>query len=151
MEKLKYYQLAHKDGAFKRLISPSERELATLIKNGWKFYGFDKLSDIPINPIIDGDIAREMTEQELTDKDVSDAEEKLQSDIDNLTSCKKLELYDAMKDDMLETFEYFETFKEFNLETVIDFNHPIVKAEMTKLEESVLYELKKRIIQNRSK
>ena len=65
MAKLKYYQLADKGGAFKKLISPNSSTISKMILEGWNFYGFDNEADIPANPVVDGDFVREMTEAEI--------------------------------------------------------------------------------------
>ncbi len=69
MSKLKYYQLAHKDGNFEKLVSPGSFIVEEMILDGYNFFGYDNEADIPVNPIIDNDIVREMTEQEIADKE----------------------------------------------------------------------------------
>ncbi|MDD5598563.1 MAG: hypothetical protein PHV82_11515 [Victivallaceae bacterium] len=65
MEKIKYYQLAFKDGEWKKLISPSRTEIAALEGDGWTLAGYDSEPGFT-NPILDNGEVREMTEAEIT-------------------------------------------------------------------------------------
>ena len=49
----KYYYLAvNREGDVKRLTSPSLKELSYLIKWGYKVDAYDRLKDMPVNPIL---------------------------------------------------------------------------------------------------
>jgi hypothetical protein len=65
MQKIKYYQLAFKDGEVKKLTSPSRTELETLTADGWTLQGYDNAADIPANPTLDNGTVREMTQTEI--------------------------------------------------------------------------------------
>ena len=62
--KIKYYQLAFKDGECKKLVSPGRNEIESLEADGWMLHGFDNEADIPANPILDNSEVREMTADE---------------------------------------------------------------------------------------
>ena len=65
MEKIKYYQLAFKDGEYRKLVSPSRTETATLEADGWTLAGFDSNPGFT-NPVLDNGTVREMTAAEIT-------------------------------------------------------------------------------------
>ncbi len=65
MAKLKYYQLAVKNGTFKKLVSPGSSTISQMILDGWNFYGYDNEADIPANPILDNGEVREMSTAEI--------------------------------------------------------------------------------------
>lgn len=157
MAKLKYYQLAYKDGVFKKLVSPSSLIISNMILDGYNFFGYDNEIDIPNNPIVDGVIIREMTTDEIEAKVIADNETKLQNDITNLNSCTKLELYEALES--LDTInsvtsftEMFDTFKllpKYDLTNDFDFTNPIVVQAMAKIDPVILQSMKEQIIKNR--
>ncbi len=65
MEKIKYYQLAFKDGECKKLASPSRTETAALLADGWTLAGYDSDPGFT-NPVLDNGEVREMTAAEIT-------------------------------------------------------------------------------------
>lgn len=132
--------------------SPNNTFDPSIIKGIAKKY---RKVDKPIPNVMydsEADTFREMTSDEITARNNELAELKLENDIQNLKSCRILELYDVMKTDeaMVAKFNEFENIKEFALEHNIVFEHPVVKAEIEKLGEETFYNLKKQIILNRS-
>ncbi|MCK4983292.1 MAG: hypothetical protein KAS17_10235 [Victivallaceae bacterium] len=72
MSKIKYYQLAFKDGKYQKSVSPNQEKLDALTADGWELHGFDNEADIPQKPILDNGAVRAMTEAEIAAKILAD-------------------------------------------------------------------------------
>ena len=89
MEKLKYYYLAVKNGAFQKLVSPNRTELDKFDS----VFGYDSLGDIPVNPIVVGGVIRSMTTAELEAKALADKANRTQFTIKSIgIACKAIDV-----------------------------------------------------------
>jgi len=143
MSKLKYYQLAAKNGAFKKLVSPGSSTISEMILDGWNFYGYDDETDIPENPILDNDEVREMTAAEI--------EAAVQAKKLARTTFTKLEIREAFKSldkeaDLDTLLESNSEFKTYWLDaTLVDLEHPVSIQALTSFTSSETETLKLQI------